>query len=220
VSTSLWLPERPVAVPAGSGTVAICAGETARYSAFAASLAQLELPVGWSVRSYLGSDIVRNRNRAVRELRTERILLVDDDHEYPSDLIPRLLAHEREIVGCLHADRAYPCIEPVGGPPGLREVDVVGCPGMLVHRRVFEVVDPPFRYGELTNSDDYDFCCRARAAGFGVWQDSSLAFAHITSAFLTPEYAEGRWALRVRIGGSDFLLEAAAPGQEAEEGQA
>jgi hypothetical protein len=85
---------------------------------------------------------------------------------------------------------------------------------MLVHRRVFEVVDPPFRYGEVTNSDDYDFCCRARAAGFGVWQDTTLTPTHITPARLQAEYVEGRWWLRLRVGGSDWRLEALSPGQE------
>jgi Glycosyl transferase family 2 len=209
---SLWLPERPVDVPPGSGTVAVCAGETARYSAFAASLVELELPAGWSVRSYLGSDIVRNRNRAVRELATEWLLWLDDDHTFQPDLISRLLAHGKDIAGVQHADRSLPCVEPVAGPPGLYEVDVVGCPGCLIHRRVFERLGcDPYRYEP---DEDYWLCRDAREAGFSVWRDTSLTPTHITPAFLTPEYAEGRWWLRLRVGGSDWRLEAISPGQE------
>jgi Glycosyl transferase family 2 len=217
VSASLWLPERPVEVAAGSGTVAVCAAETARYSAFAASLAQLVLPLGWAVRFLLGSDLVASRNRAVRELASEWLLFLDDDHECPPDLIARLLAHEREIVGCLHVDRNYPCVEPTPeGPPGLYEVEVVGAPGMLVHRRVFERVDPPFRYWETGANEDFDSCVRAREAGFAVWQDTTLTPSHITPAIVTAEHEDGAWFMRLRIAGSEWRLEANRPGEEGE----
>jgi Glycosyl transferase family 2 len=130
--TALWRPEQTAETPAstGTGTVAVCAGEASRYSAFAASLSALELPPGWAVRFYLGSDLVQGRNRAVAELEGEHVLFMDDDHLLPPDLVPRLLAHDRDIVGVLHADRDYPCVEPTPeGPPGLYEVEVVGAPG-------------------------------------------------------------------------------------------
>jgi hypothetical protein len=219
-AASLWLPESTAEAPpnGSTGTVAVVAGETARYSDFAASLAQLELPPGWGVRFYLGSDLVANRNRAVRELATEYALFMDDDHVMPPDLVPRLLAHGKDVVGVLHVDRNWPCVEPTpDGPPGLYEVDVVGAPGMLVHRRVFERVDPPFRYWETGANEDFDFCYRAREAGFSVWQDSTLTLGHITPAFLSAEYADGAWGMRLRIAASEWRLDANRPGERRSE---
>jgi len=52
------------------------------------------------------------------------------------------------------------------GPPGLYEVEQVGAPGTLFHRRVFDALEPPvFRYWPGTIAEDWDLCWRARRAG-------------------------------------------------------
>ena len=70
----------------------------------------------------------------------------------------------------------FPC-EPEPGA-GLVRSEVVGGGIMLIARRVFEhpVMRAPFQFrydedGLFRQSEDYDFCIRAREAGFTVWVD-------------------------------------------------
>ena len=65
----------------------------------------------------------------------------------------------------------------------LVEVDFTGCHCLLVHRRVFEALEPPWfkvfaidpkRYGE-----DRYFCEKAKAAGFKIHVDRSVMAGHL-----------------------------------------
>jgi hypothetical protein len=107
----------------------------------------------------------------------------------------------------LNVDRHALALEPTSEPPGLHEVRLLGTSGMLVRRRVFEALDPPYFRASLSNDagligEDFDFCERARAAGFRIFADTSIAFGHITAATMVPVFDEaaGEWTIEVSLG--------------------
>jgi GT2 family glycosyltransferase len=75
-------------------------------------------------------------------------------------------------------------IVPLGSWPGDRlfTVDIVGGFGSLIHRSVFESIEPPWftyippGYGD---GDDVGFCKRVREAGIEIWIDPTAQFGHL-----------------------------------------
>ena len=130
----------------------------------------------------------------VRFFKGTHLMLVETDNTFPPDAITRLLAHDKPIVGATYLSRSVPhgvmgreldvryAIDVSEG--GCREVSrlPVGC--ILIRADVIEALSAP---GEPTwrlpwnprtmmfDTDDYDFCDRARAAGFSVWCDCDLS---------------------------------------------
>jgi hypothetical protein len=77
---------------------------------------------------------------------------------------------------------------------GLQAVEAAGSGIILIRRRVFERVPPPWfeRRGEL--GDDFHFCLKARAAGCGVFCDLDTTAGHVSPMAVWPtRHANGRW---------------------------
>ena len=78
---------------------------------------------------------------------------------------------------------------------GAISVDVCGTGCMLIHRRVFESMDPPwFVANEHPNcafgqNECYNFCLRAQDRGFTIACDTSVTCGHFGTTNITPEYA-------------------------------
>jgi hypothetical protein len=195
-----------------TGTIAITGQETARYSQFATCLAQLRHP-GWKIQAHFGYDTAYARHRAVETFEGDYLFFLDDDHVFQRDLLERLLRHKVDIVAPLYVKRGQG-FRPVAysldgerlklGEPGLVEVGYTGTSGMLIHRRVFDVMDPPFfRAGQVAPhmvAEDVDFCQRAREHGFQVWCDTQVQFGHLACATLSPAFVDGRWVCAVAVG--------------------
>lgn len=177
------------------------------YAEFALSLGRLELPKDWQVYGALNYDLTHARNFMVENFQGEMLWLMDDDHTFAPDILKRLIAHGKDIVGPLVLGRRTPFPtsarvddEPLDrdAPPGLYEVDYAGGAGLLIHRRVFEAIEPPwFWNGRLDPedssshlSDDYYFCKKAREAGFSIYCDTSLLMGHMTVTTLLPEWKD------------------------------
>jgi hypothetical protein len=199
-----------------AGTVAICCGETARFSAHAEAMHQVRVPPGTVVRYVAGPLISVNRNRAVDEMEGGWIWFVDDDNVPRPDTLERLLAHEVDIVQplvmCRHDLTRPACLSDLDGRlgslamgPGLKKVAAVGTGGMLVRRRVFETVPPDwFRFIQEFNrvqGEDVYFCRRAREHGFDVWCDFDTPMGHIFPAVVDPVITAGRPRVEVNVGG-------------------
>lgn len=78
---------------------------------------------------------------------------------------------------------------------GLQAVEAAGSGIMLVRRRVFERIPPPWfeRRGDL--GDDFHFCLKARAAGCGVYCDVGTTAGHVAPMAVWPtRQANGRWS--------------------------
>lgn len=213
------------------GLVGIIANDAARYSLFGASVTRLRLPEGVQPPEWLiGGDWCSARNDLVKMMLKDGhgwLWFMDDDHAFPPNLLERLLSHgDLDIVqpvclirrppfspvqfpARLDEDGRYAPVALKDAPTdGLIELEAGGCAGMLIRRRVFERIPPPwFEY--LDRSEDIVFCERAKAAGFRLWCDLGAKLGHITTATVWPatvDKVEGhpeagqKWATGFAIG--------------------
>lgn len=78
--------------------------------------------------------------------------------------------------------------------PGKRE-DLIECDGigvgcLLVHRRVFQAIEPPwFKYNEDANvGEDFYFCRKVQEAGFKIYVDPGVVCGHREKTFVGAEH--------------------------------
>jgi hypothetical protein len=178
-------------------TVAVCfASGDMVHADFALSLAGLcasAPPIRTPIINAKSSIVAEARNRCVelaREHAADFLLFLDSDMVFPRDTLRRLLTHDRDIVGATYPKRVAPHaalgaalvdgrVEEDGVLVEMRHLPT-GC--LLIRMAVFDrLAGPGFRFATdprtgATLGEDYDFCDRARAAGFAVWCDPKLSF--------------------------------------------
>jgi hypothetical protein len=200
----------------GGGTVGVAAMDTGRFSEFSVALGNLELPPGWKIEGLFNYDLAHARNEMVRTFSGDRLMFLDDDNTFHPSLVKNLAAWDVDIVAALYLQRKPPFLpmprvdgEPIvlDSHPGLVEVHDTGGSGLMVHRRVFDALEPPwFDHGEDAGgeheSDDIHFCRRARAAGFKIVVDTSVWMGHLNVMKVSPHYDEG-WSTVMRVGNHD-----------------
>jgi hypothetical protein len=200
----------------GGGSIGVPCSDTARYTAFADSLANLNRPLGTPTRFAISTW----RQRARTQLATwmlengdEWLLFLDDDQVFAPDLLEQLLSHDKDIVAALCMNRAEPygpfCFEeePVEGiyrPIDLRahsgdelvRVAAVGTGAMLIRRHVFEGI-PPEEWFPITESgEDMMFCQAARDRGFEIYCDLGARLGHMTTTVVWPATRpNGEWVV-------------------------
>jgi glycosyltransferase involved in cell wall biosynthesis len=177
--------------------VAVCfASGDMVHADFALALAGLcaaAHPIETSIINAKSSIVAEARNRCVelaRENGADFLLFLDSDMVFPRTALQQLLAHKKDIVGATYPKRVAPHsvlgaaltdgrVEDDGALIEMRHMPT-GC--LLIDMKVFDAVAAPnFRFlvdpqtGAIIG-EDYDFCDRARAAGFSVWCDSRLSF--------------------------------------------
>ena len=138
------------------------------------------------------------RNELVSEgLKTDatHFLFLDSDELFPMDMTPRLLAHDKDIIGAWTVIRqdikpnVYKMVgqykhEPYEGK-GLEKIDRLGFGSVLIKRSVFEKLKYPwFSFDEHHHTEDLYFCDIARENGYDIWVDFDLRCKHISLAFL------------------------------------
>lgn len=202
-----------------SGTIGIIANDAARYTLFNVALTQLKHPPNTKVDWALCTDMSRGRNMLVErslEMGSEWILFIDDDHVFPSDLLLRLLSHDKPIVGSLYLRRHHPfapnafshlredkMYEPIDltllPREGLLKVRAVGTAGMLIRSEVFrEIPEPWFEYGQIGKwgaSEDIIFCEKAAEAGIEVFVDLAAQLGHMAPCAIWPSWVDEEWAV-------------------------
>ena len=178
---------------------------------FLATLWGSDIPKGPDVVICRGTshDITHARNVTIdKALKwgADEILLLDVDQHIPKDVLQRLRAHDKEIVGCLTAMRYPPYRWSLFQNAGygknitcsphspLQEVSVTGIGCMLVRREVFDAVGLPWFKRvfsddglEVAKTDDVWFLERARAVGYKVYVDTTLESGHEHSITLNSE---------------------------------
>jgi len=193
-------------IPKPSVLVVVLSGREMVTTAWAESWRTLIFPER-SNRTFLyGMPFDHARSQGCqRTLETghEYMFFLDDDVIPPSDIIPRLMARNKDIVGGLYYRRQLPAApvmmtETEQGtqwicdyqPGSLVEADLIGSGCLLVKRKVLEIMPPPwfewkcdpFRWPDLKPfercSEDYDFCRKARALGFKLYVDTSIQCHH------------------------------------------
>jgi hypothetical protein len=222
---------RPAASP--PGMVAIPAGESMPTAATKALLSLVQhLPAGsilhWETRPF---GLAAKRNLMVGEFLKhdglEWLLMLDSDMIVPPQVVQRLITSGTDIIGGLYFSRHYPFpseagfraesgsphlryLQEFGGPNPLRPVDWVGAGALLVRRRVFYEVSPPWFGNEPVNSggpdvtaegrdvtvsivnernEDVGFCARALAAGFQPYVDTALVSGHVGAVTVDLDFA-------------------------------
>jgi GT2 family glycosyltransferase len=150
-----------------------------------------------------GAGIDRVRNNAVKHFLPEswsHLFFLDDDILPSDDAILRLLKDDREIVSGLYQRRTCPHLPIIlmaqrkedgnvqgyeypyqTNPPKdmLLECDALGAGCLLIQRKVFEAMSPPW-FRILPNlGEDIYFCMKAREFGFKVYVDTGVRCLHI-----------------------------------------
>lgn len=160
-------------------------------------------------------DVVRNV--MATQLLTStytHLLMLDIDHIHPSDIIQRLarwtlIFPQLDVVSGLNFRRKKP-FDPVAGtysavdsydrpmltqwPKGLVRVDEVGGASLLVHRRVFERLEPPWFFNIYDHvwennypGEDIGFSRKCKQAGIDIYIDTTTSSPHCTEATVTEE---------------------------------
>lgn len=138
-------------------------------------------------------DIVSNRtflvNNAIKA-GASHILFVDCDMVFPYDIIPKLLAHKKEIVGVEYNKREFP-LKGVQKPLGeaseteLYKASHAGTGLLLIDLSIFPKLKGPYfnfgrdSQGALVLGEDVWFCNTARDAGFDTWIDPTIKVGHL-----------------------------------------
>jgi len=145
-------------------------------------------------------DIVSNRTWLVNQAiaaGASHMLFVDCDMFFPHDVISKLLAHDKDIVGVEYNKREFP-LECVSRPltekaDTLYEAKYAGTGLMLINLSIFKEdwkdpqtgnKTPWFNFGRdsqgaLALGEDAWFCYSARDNGFTVWIDPTISVKHI-----------------------------------------
>lgn len=202
--------------------VAICVPARDQvYTGFAYDLALLSArwyggaPVGskFDVHFVNGTLIADQRHKLARMAisgNADYLLFLDSDMRFPSNLLERLIAHDKDIVACNYATRRLPVktvafkdfatLECVYShdKSGLEEVDAVGMGAMLIKTEVLRRLPQPWfsiswlPSGNMWVGEDIYFCKLAQANGYKVLIDHDLSkeVKHIGTMEFTHDHAE------------------------------
>lgn len=200
-----------------SGLIGVIAQESARFSMFAASLAEMEMPDGWETKFRFGWDLADGQNALVRETLDrgkDWVWLMGDDHVWSPGLLGSLLAHDLDLVVpiCLMRNPPYRPVNwlatddpekmrrldlddyPEGG---LVEIEASGAAGLLIRASVFErIPEPWFETGTgITGrvGEDVNFCRKARAAGLRIFCDLDHVLGHCSTTVVWPVREPDGW---------------------------
>jgi len=154
-------------------------------------------------------EIIRN-NLVVQALRENctHLLMMDTDQNYPSDTIPKLLSHKKDVVA-VSVHRRYPPFETIlyRGEIGayhhipdeecfsgdLIEIDATGCGCILYNTDVFlDIPYPWFNVYRMSDGkivgEDIDFCSKMKSAGYKIYADTSIEVGHISHIEINREF--------------------------------
>jgi hypothetical protein len=173
---------------------------------FASSLMTMQAPADtqiiWQIKTMI--DTSRN-NIAKLFLKNDAdfLIMIDDDMVFQPDAALKLMARDVDVVGCVAFKRRAdydPCVymKKEGNyipilPQSFQEVDVVGSSGLMIKREVLEKIPYPWfetgidkegkRFQKGNHfSVDFDFCLKAKDAGFKIFADPEVQFGHIGEA--------------------------------------
>jgi len=153
--------------------------------------------------SYNVSPICRARNDCVEKAlawEPDYLFWVDDDMAFNNDIVEKLLSHKKDFVSALMFSKTPPFVPTIKkiqdgnvlsfnnyvDYPKNSFIEIAGCgfAATLVHRRLFE--DLKLENGEwfeekkfIGESEDVNFCIRARTKGHKLWCDTSAKTRHI-----------------------------------------
>lgn len=176
----------------------------------------LEKPEGTLIISPHGSSPAKNRNIIIEQAilnECTHVLFLDDDMAFKSNLLTKLLSHDKDIVSGLYFHRNFPhqpmVFENVdekgrafayfmnGHSDGLIKISACGFGCCLIKTKVFEAMEKPWvRLGELDAQewcDDIGFFHRASKVTSEIYCDTECMVGHIATMVLWPNKVDGKW---------------------------
>ena len=145
-----------------------------------------------------GPYVHENMNNIVAQAQgCSHILFIDHDMVFEPQILTKLLAHNKDIVGTAYNYRSLPLttmvkeadehgyIMPAKIPDHLFKCYGVPTGCLLVKTLVFEKLKKPYFFfehgeqGEIITGQDILFCRNAQKAGFEIWCDPTIIINHI-----------------------------------------
>lgn len=176
---------------------------------------RITIPYGRTdvVRNLLAADFMRQSSDP-----DDVLVMLDNDHVHPYDVIERLVAHGVPVVGALAYRRSEPydpqlyglvdgkLRQPSRTGGELVRVDLVGFGAVAIRRRAFLALAaagkpaPWFRYdyddgGAVFLTEDTRFCRLCGMAGVGVYCDTALVTPHVGTRLIQGD----EWAEQMRL---------------------
>lgn len=171
------------------------------------------------------ADSARNTAawKMISDTKADYLMFLDSDNIAPPDVISRLLAHKKDVVCGLYPLKDRPFLpvmykywkrkEQNNGKAlyhnimeyergALLKVDGAGTGCMMIHRRVFEKIPPPWFSFTEGGTEDMFFCRKLEEHGFDLWVDTSLEVGHARSAVVTM----GDYLAQLKLHGKDGLM--------------
>lgn len=155
--------------------------------------------IDFELHLFAGSVICESRTRLVNEalsVNSDKILFLDSDIQFPSNVVDKLNSHNKDIVGATYSTR-YPPYQTVAftNPDnikdrldvssGLHKIWAIGMGCMLIDKNVFNTLPKPWfnhEYNKIDDTfsgEDIYFCNQAMHHGVDVWIDADIKLAHI-----------------------------------------
>lgn len=149
----------------------------------------------------VGGNVPRQRNflaRTAKKYGFDYLFFVDSDVILPSDVIDRLLAHKKDIIGATYRRRVPPhdllgCRAPIDAREGDTDtiMNMVQLPtgALMIRTEALDNIPQPwftYEYPDETTeiSEDYAFCAKALKAGLQIFWDHSIQVGHLTKRIL------------------------------------
>lgn len=206
------------------GTIALPTSEIGRFAMFTISLSATMQPPNTNLSVMASASVVENLNQIVRQLRDEDewVWIMGDDHVWEHDCLMRMLrvmdeTPEADILVPLVAKRNPPWVLVLfhatgefydGGLPkwkpfnweevpltGTFEIDAAGSAGMLIRRKVLDVMGDPWfeNTGGVFLNEDVNFCKKATDLGFHIYATADVTMGHLGIFNVRPMQRDGRW---------------------------
>lgn len=204
--------------------VGVPTAEAARHSNFYDYYNQLERPEGTLHMFARGQSPARGRNMIIQaaiDNECTHVFFLDDDVIPPSDIIVKLLAHDKDVVTGLYPMRDFPHY-PVAFNKrfdngfnryihlkpeinGLIEITNCGFGCVLIKMGVFDLVKKPWvTLGELEADgwcDDIAFFNKVGDAGIKMFCDTTVLVDHMMTVFAGFRKVNDNWVINYDIRG-------------------
>ena len=148
-----------------------------------------------------GPYISENRETIVKialKGNCSHILFIDHDMKFPPYTIEHLIKQDKDIIGVPYNYKYLPkqtMVKFFDGdgmsdkvlemPSEMFKVWGMGTGCMLIKAEVFKKIKPPyfqmtyFKDGKVDITEDISFCMKARANGYDLWCEPTLALTHL-----------------------------------------
>ena len=136
-----------------------------------------------------GACLIKNRTDIVKEAQgSDYLLMVDSDMVFGEDLLKRLIACDKDIVGVDSSLKQIPrqtTVKYEGEmPKELFKCNGVGTGIILIKTKCLDFIAKPlfkFEYedGNIITGEDIWFCRQAIKSGIDIWCDPTLEIKHI-----------------------------------------